>query len=460
MRILLISPNREMLPDPVFPLGLAYLSAALSDSTHEHQVLDLCFLDDFEVAIGQYVSEFRPEAIGLSLRNVDNVAYPNVCSYLPFYQKVISHLRKITEAPIILGGSGFSLMPGAILSYLEADYGVWGEGEVTLIRLLDRLESGSPIANLPGVFSIYRLQDHKLPLSPQYVSMQDLPVPRREGFANDKYLRFGGMGNIQTKRGCPFSCVYCTYPLIEGHDVRLRPPTEVAVEMEHMCQNGIDTLFIVDSVFNFPPHHAKSVCQEIIKLGIKVRWSCYLNPSMVTESLLQIMKEAGCTSVEFGTDSGSNAILKQLGKLFTITDVQHSSELCHKVGVPFCHSLIFGAPGEDQQTMQETFDLMTRVNPTAVIAMTGIRVFPGTKLAEFASPEDLIQTGKTMLEPSFYLAKSSRHFLLDTLYAHAERNRNWILPGSNININHRIHEKLRQFGVRGPLWEYMRRRKR
>lgn len=454
MRILLISPNMEMLPDPVFPLGLAYVSAALQESRHEHRVLDLCFANDYAQALERAVVEFDPQAIGISLRNVDNVAYPNTQSYLPFYRQVVTHLRRFTAASIVLGGAGFSLMPGALLTFLQADNGVCGEGEEALPRLLDRLEQGLSPEGVPGVICPGSAAAPPTPL-PSPLSMHGMLTPCRDRFANEQYLRFGGMGNIQTKRGCSFSCVYCTYPLIEGREVRMRRPGDVAREMEHLCRRGIDSFFVVDNVFNFPPHHAKSVCLEILKRDLKVRWSCYLHPQFVTESLLTLMKQAGCTSVEFGTDSGSDSHLKRLGKTFTPAQVRRASELCHRVGMPFCHSLIFGGPGEDRRTIQATLDLMTEISPTAVIAMAGIRLFPGTSLARSASRADLILDDETMLKPTFFLAQAVRPFLLETLHAHAAKNRHWILPGSNVNINPRLQEKLRRFGLKGPLWEHM-----
>jgi radical SAM superfamily enzyme YgiQ (UPF0313 family) len=458
VRILLISPNTEMLPDPVFPLGLAYLSAALKESQHEHQVLDLCFVDDYAQAMDQAVAGFRPEAFGMSLRNVDNVAYPNTCSYLPFYRQIVEHLRRLSAAPIILGGAGFSLMPHALLGYLQADYGICGEGEESLSRLLDHLQQGRSPAEIPRVISRALPSEPPAPHLNRSL-MKTAPLPCREAFAGDKYLRFGGMGNLQTKRGCSFGCVYCTYPLIEGREVRLRSPGKVVQDIEDLCRQRIDTFFIVDNVFNFPPHHAKSICVEILKRQLRVRWSCYLHPHYVTESLLNLMKEAGCTSVEFGIDSASDTHLQRLGKSFTGAAVRRASELCHRANLPFCHSLIFGGPGENRQTIAETFELMTGVAPTAVIAMVGIRLFPGTKLARTASPADLISSDKTMLEPTFFLDAEVRPYILGMVQEHAAKHRNWILPGSNVNINPRLQEKLRRFGLKGPLWEHMQVRK-
>ena len=448
-----------MLPDPVFPLGLAFLSGALEQSSHQHEILDLCFTEDYGEALDQSVAEFAPEIIGLSLRNVDNVAYPNTHSYLPFYRKVISHLRQITSVPIVLGGSGFSLMPWLMLENLQADYGIVGEAEITLVQFLDHLERGQVPDQLAGVVSASSSRVSQL-IAPERFPSEDFLVPWRDKLANEAYLRFGGMGNVQTKRGCGFSCVYCTYPLIEGREVRLRPPKQVGEEIQQLSDQGVDTFFIVDNVFNFPPHHAQSICREIVQRNLQVSWSCYLHPQFVTESLLLLMKEAGCTGVEFGTDTGSDGLLTLLGKSFTTEEVRRASELCHKVGLSFCHSLVFGGPGESRETIRDTLTLMGEVSPTAVIAMVGIRLFPGTRLAEFASSEDLIITDETMLKPTFYLAQAVRPFVLDLLYEHAEENKNWILPGSNVNIDRRLQEKLRRFGLKGPLWEYMQIRRK
>jgi radical SAM superfamily enzyme YgiQ (UPF0313 family) len=350
-------------------------------------------------------------------------------------------------------------MPRPILNDLEADYGIVGEGEIPLILFLDQLELGQSPDKVPGVITAHSNKTPKA-IPPQRFSMQDIIMPRREKLANEAYLRFGGMGNVQTKRGCTFSCVYCTYPLIEGSEIRLRSPKQVGEEIQHLYEQGVDNVFVVDNVFNFPPHHAHSVCKEILQRNLEVKWSCYLNPQFVTESLLSLMKESGCSGVEFGTDAGSDSVLKRLGKSFTTEEIRRASELCHKVGLSSCHSLIFGGPGESKESLQETFTLMDEVSPTAVIAMVGIRLFPGTKLADFASPEDLLIEDDSMLKPTFYLAESVRPFVLDMLYEHVKENKNWILPGSNVNIDRRLQEKLRRFGLKGPLWEHMQVRRK
>jgi len=141
MKLLLISPNTEFLPDPIFPLGLAYIAAALTRQGVDHRILDLCFVTDMEAEISAEISSYQPDLIGLSLRNLDNVSYPKYTSYLPFYREVMGIIRRHTDRCIILGGSAFSLMPDDIFTYLDADFGIVGEGELAIIELIKRIEA-------------------------------------------------------------------------------------------------------------------------------------------------------------------------------------------------------------------------------------------------------------------------------------------------------------------------------
>ena len=139
MRVLLVSANREHIPDPIFPLGLAYVAAATRQADHEVAVADLCFGRRPLDTLRHTIRSFRPDAIGLSLRNVDNAAWPRTTDYLDWHRQVLATVRHSCEAPVILGGSGFSILPEAYLQALHADFGLVGEGEETFPRLLEAL---------------------------------------------------------------------------------------------------------------------------------------------------------------------------------------------------------------------------------------------------------------------------------------------------------------------------------
>jgi len=452
MRVLLISPNVEMLPDPVAPIGLAFLSSALKSAGHEVQCLDLCFEKNTEDALEKSILDFSPQAIGLSLRNIDNVAYPEYVSYLPFYKEVVDLCRQFSESPIFVGGSGFTLLSKAVLNFLEVDGGIAGEGEEAFPKVLAAMADGSPL-EVEGFIDRDREDYFGLARVP---NLAPLPSPDWEGLGLEKYFSQGGMGNLQTKRGCHFSCIYCTYPLIEGAADRLRPLEKIAAEAEALVQRGVENAFIVDNIFNVPVTHAHQVCQLFRERKIPLKWSCYAHPAYFSRELAEEMKKAGCTGVEFGIDSGSPSVLAKLGKDFTPHYIRESTRAAQEAGLEVCHSLSLGAPGETEETLEETFRLMEELSPTAVIAMVGLRIFPGTGLAELAEQEGVISPCANFLAPLFYISPAVKHKILKIVRERAALHPNWILPGLSINVSLRLQSKLRKIGVRGPLWEHMK----
>lgn len=450
MKLLLISANRERSPYPVFPIGLAFLSGPLRRAGHQVAALDLCFEADPVRAVAAALTEQRPDVVIVSLRNLDNVTWPGGVSYLPQLREVVAVCTG--NATVILGGSGYSLMPVEILADCGADYGVVGEGEELLPRLLDCLASGGDPAGLPGVV----LPGRAAFLPPQ--PLQAIGTPDRHLFDVGRYLQEGGMANLQTKRGCPFSCVYCTYPLLEGQRMRLRPVAEIIAEIRSLVDGyGVDYLYFVDDIFNYPPDFAEQLCSAMLAAGLRVNWSAFINPGFMTPGLLELMQRAGCDAVEFGTESGSPAMLENLGKSFTVAQVQSASQLCQAAGLDFAHYMLFGGPGETVATVRESFRLMDELAPTAVIAMTGIRIYPGTPLYQTALADGAITPASDLLQPTFYLAPAVRGQLADLVTAEAMQRKNWIVPGLEVNVSPAMLEAMRIFKVRGPLWKMIKR---
>ena len=450
MEILLISANREKSPYPVFPLGLSYLAGALQEAGHRLRAIDLCFADDPGTLVKSELSSSLPDAVILSIRNIDNVTYPGARSYLEGVKFLVDACRGKT--PVILGGSGFSLMPRELLDYFGGDYGVVGEGEEILPRLLERLARGESPLGLPGV--VVRGHAEYLPAVP----VEKIGRPVRSLFQVERYNREGGMANLQTKRGCPFSCIYCTYPILEGSRLRLREVSDIIAEIQELVElNGAKYLYFVDDIFNYPMDFAEKLCRAMITAGLSINWSAFINPSFITPELITVMVEAGCDAFEFGTDSGSPAMLRNLGKSFSVDDVRSASALCREHGVDFAHYILFGGPGETEETLLESFALMDEVDPTAVIGMTGIRIYPGTPLHRQALEEKIITPDTSLLEPVFYLSPAVRDSLCDLVTAEALKRRNWVVPGLEINMSDAMMAALRHFPVQGPLWKLMKR---
>jgi len=456
MKILLISVNRERMPFPVFPLGLAYIAKALREEGYQIEVMDLCFSQEVSVDLNNNLHQFRPDLIGISLRNLDNLTYPTSISYLKEVEEVVGICRQSSSSRLVIGGSGYSLAPKELLQHLNVDFGIVGEGEEVFLQLVRGLERGDPISPSPYLL----IKEKPFPPLIEGAKVFSIQSPDRSFFETHRYLEEGGMGNIQTKRGCPFSCIYCTYPLLEGKKVRLRKAEEVVEEIHHLVEEGVDYIYFVDDIFNYPPSYAEALCREMVRRKVDVKWSAFVNPGFLNETLLQWMKEAGCDGIEFGTDSGSPRMLENYKKSFTQEDIIQSSKICSKWMVNHCHYLLFGGPGEDEETIEESFRLMDQLDPTAVIAMLGIRIYPGTEMERFSLSQGVIHQDSNLIYPHFYISPALGGRLSEIIQEKALARNRWIVPGLEINISQNLIEQIRKFRIRGPLWELVGRMKR
>ncbi|MEW6374648.1 MAG: lipid biosynthesis B12-binding/radical SAM protein [Thermodesulfobacteriota bacterium] len=457
MKILLISVNRERMPYPVFPLGLAYIAKALREEGHLIEVMDLCFSQDVPRDLKDVLQWFEPELIGISLRNLDNLTYPTSISYLKEVEEVVQVCRQYSRSKLVIGGSGFSLAPQALLQCLNIDFGIIGEGEEVFLQLVRGLERDDPISPSPYLL----IKGEPFPHFIKGARVFPISTPERTLFQTRRYLEEGGMGNIQTKRGCPFSCIYCTYPLLEGKEVRLRKTEEVVKELRYLVQEEeVDYIYFVDDIFNYPPSYAEALCREMVRSKLDIKWSAFVNPGFLTEDLLKWIKEAGCVGIEFGTDSGSSRMLRNYKKSFAAEDVIQASHLCSALHVNHCHYLLFGGPGEEEETIEETFQLMDQLDPTAIIAMLGIRIYPETEMEQISLSQGVIHKNTNLIYPHFYVSPELRGRLEDIIREKAMERKRWIVPGLEINITQNLIEQIRRFRIRGPLWELVGRMKR
>jgi radical SAM superfamily enzyme YgiQ (UPF0313 family) len=457
LSVLLISANTERLPDPVFPIGAAYVAAAAERHGHRIDTLDLCFLEARRPALAAKIAAAQPHVVGISLRNLDSSAYPLNTSYIDDYKNLVDAVRALTDAPIVLGGAGFTVMPTTIMEYLGADVGIVGEGEMAFPWVLERIARGEPIRATPA-FHCERVNGGVC-VSPAS-RLRELDVvgfPSRAHFDMDTYYTRGGALNVQTKRGCYFECVFCSYPLIEGTKVRMRRPAVIADEIQTVrAERGVRHWFFVDNIFNMPIRHCKEVCEELAARALDIEWSAYLNPRFVDDELCRLMAQSGCKAIEFGTDSGSPTMIKNLKKEFDADDLRQASTLCHRYNLKFCHSLIFGGPGETDETVTETIALMDELRPTAVIAMTGIRILPGTEMVDIALRDGQLDDDDNLLYPKFYIAPTMGDDLIDRIESYAHSHSNWIVPGKGIKTNVQVLQRLRERKIKGQLWRLLR----
>jgi radical SAM superfamily enzyme YgiQ (UPF0313 family) len=354
----------------------------------------------------------------------------------------------------VAGGPGFSIFPERLLSVLDLDFGVIGEGEETFRALARCLRDGGEVPSLPNL--IRRGEDVRS-VKRRYGRFGENGRPARDLLDNARYLALGGMGNLQTKRGCPFACAYCTYPQIDGASLRLRPPADVADELAAMVEEaGIDEAFFVDDIFNQPHDHALAICEEIAARRIRVGWTCFATPAGMTMELARAMRRAGCRGVEFGADAASPSILGALRKPFLQEALRTAARACREAGLPVAYYLIFGGPGETAETVAETRALIDELRPHAVLAFIGIRIYPNTPLYGIAVSEGIVAGSDDLLLPRFYISpRIGEDELTAAVAAHATARPNWVVPALGIRSDPSFLALLRRSGHRGPLWDLL-----
>ena len=451
-RVLLINFNRCDQPYPVYPLGLAYLDAALRSAGHVTHLWDVQAGDG---TLEASVADFQPDFVGLSLRNIDNVQCHHPQSFVYELLDCCRRLRAQTTAPLILGSSGFSMFPQELMALTGVDYGIRGEGEGALVRLLAALQARTPPDAIAGL--VYRGADGAIRSNPcRETEAKFAAAPVHEQTILQPYLTRGALPGVQTQRGCPLRCCYCTYPLIEGKRSRYRSGEEVVAEMRRLLTLGVRYTFIVDSVFNTSPEHVVEVCEALARAELDMQWECFLRPSGVTRELLALMRRAGLRHVEFGSDSFSDPVLQRYGKGFRFAEIEAASRLAHELELHYSHFLIFGGPGETVETVEETVRRSGTLLGAFYFATIGMRVYPETPLWRELAPEAPGESpADYLVEPRFYLAPGFTVESLLTRLREVQRTaHNWVV-GDPPPAFLATMAKLRQRGVRGPMWEYI-----
>ena len=424
-KLLLINTNTLRAPYPVPPVGLCLVAAAL-EGAYEVRLYDP--VDSQAGDVVDVVAEFGPDYVGVGIRNVDDVVMTGGAFFIDeIRERFTRPLRACTRAPLILGGSGYTIFPSELLDVLDADFGVCGEGEIALPALLRALEAGTDPCSIPGV--VCRGGTGPVARPPHAcLAMADLPSSEIDRRLN--YAPYAGRSAypVQTKRGCAHACLYCSYPQLEGGCYRLRPIVHVVDEIEDLCQRlgRAPTVEFVDSVFNEPAGHAEALCREIAArdLGVRLR-TMGVNPACVTPALIEGMKRAGFGQIDSTPDSASPTMLRNLCKNFSLDDLRTTARLIQEHEMPTMWFFLLGGPGESEATLQETFDFIDAyVAADDMVHMAaGIRIYPGTGLYETALQEGSVVRGASLLRPQFYVSPLLSPDRLGELVAQACRQR-------------------------------------
>lgn len=440
MKVLLISANVAGTPYPVYPIGISILARVLRDAGHDVKQSDYFQLEKSLASLDKVVNDYRPDLIGISLRNVDSVNMLSEELYVEVVGQIIARMRAYTDVKIILGGSGFSMMPEAILRVTGANYGVVGEGEQAIVEFVNNAARGI----YPEDGTIMRpVQD--------LVGKAMLPADYDQPLM-DFYLNKGHIAGVQTKRGCVHHCIYCSYPYLEGKVVRPRDPADVVQDILNLKEkHGAKYVFFTDSVFNDDSGHYLDVVREMKRQKVALPWTAFIKPEGLDDDKVALMKETGMRAAEMGADATTDTTLHRMAKPFTFQDIRETHDLMGRHGIATAYYYMFGCPGETKKTVLEGIENLKSLEKSVSFIYMGIRILPETALYRLAAREGFFEDGDELLDPVYYIAPGlDQNWLHQTLTDAFKDVRHCVFPPNSMDSSLQL---LHSLGHTGMLWD-------
>jgi len=462
MKVLIISTNRKQQPMPVMPLGACMVAEAASVAGHAVQLLDLMHCRSPLAAVKEALARQPPEVVGISLRNIDNNDMQHPEFYPAELLPLLQAIREWREVPIVLGGAAVSVMPEELLRYTRATCAVTGDGEAVFPALLATISQPSGFAAIPG---LCWLEEGHFCRNPAAIDPGNgkLSVPDLPRWLDAKaYQRRMATAPVQSKLGCPYHCIYCTYRKIGGSAYRLLEPVSVAAAVGAMAGMGFRNIEFVDNVFNSPYDHALEICAALTATDHRARLQTFeLNPRFIDDRLIAAMERAGFVGTGITVESASSTVLARLKKGYSADEVYQAAEVIQRHGLPCIWIFMLGGPGETEATVAESLrfaETMVRPRDTAFFTM-GLRIYPGTELETIARQEGVLTAPpERMLEPVFYLSPHlSRERMLAMVKKAMRRNMRFI-SGETISLSYLplVNTLGARLGIEPPLWRYTR----
>ena len=373
-KIALINPNQnDRYAQP--PIGLALIAAVLEKEGYRVAVLDAN-------ALG-----LQPEQIPSLLADIDVAGVTAMTSTIGGATAIVRCLKKASpDLAVILGGAHATLLPEETLRNNQGiDVIVRGEGEETIIKLLQALENKQTLGDIPGVSYRENGEVVSTPQNTENIDMDSLPFLAYHLLPWDKYRPHPPHGraypfvSIVTSRGCPYRCSYCSKPVF-GSRFRAQTPQRVAAEVKYYKERfGVGEIAFYDDVFTLDKKRAYEIADELIKGGVRIHWTCESRVNLVDKELLRHIKEAGCYSIAYGIESASQDILDVLDKDVTLEQVIKAVRISQEVGLQTIGYFMLGSPGESVETIEKTIQFAKDLKlDFAQFAIT--TPFPGTEL--------------------------------------------------------------------------------
>ena len=376
VKVALVNPPliEKVYHHPFFPpLGLAYLAAVLEQRGFEVNIYDCPVLEMNQKNLRNKLSDFQPDFVGIA-------------SMTPTIPSALQSARVAKEAcpncRVILGGPHVSFADKEVLTEEKSvDIVVRGEGEETLLEIVQQHQERRNLIKVSGITFRYDDQIIRCTDRPFIQNLDSLPFPAYHYLPIEKYRIYGKRFlPIMTSRGCPFQCSFCVASQMFGAKFRARTPKNVVDELEWLKEKyGADGVSFHDDTLTLDKQRIIRICDEIINRKIGLPWGCQTRVDTVDREVLSKMRKANCNEVSFGVESGCQRILDAVKKRISIEQCEKAIKMAKEEGLFVAVSTIIGYPGETQESIIQTLDLIRRIEPDDAWLCIATP-YPGTEL--------------------------------------------------------------------------------
>ena len=372
MKVLLINPPYPFEESPSPPFGLMALAAYLVENGVTVKIEDYIVNPYSMDRIQGVLDTFKPDVVGAT---AVTMTINRSLDILRDYRECNPNIKTV------MGGPHVTFDANAILENNPwIDYIVRGEGELSFMELLENIDSPSSMENVKGISYRKHGKVHNNPRRAFIEDINILPFPARHLVELSKYRALGFPVNLMTSRGCPFSCIFCVGSKMVGRRVRYFDVERIVDEFEMLSKMKFKQINVVDDLFTSNKKRCIAICKSIINRGISHPWTAFARVDTVNLELLENLKEAGCTTLCFGIESGNQEILDRVKKKITLEKCRKAVDLCNEVGIDPMTSYILGLPGETPETVRKTMDFAKELSPNYGYHI--LAPFPGTEVRD------------------------------------------------------------------------------
>jgi radical SAM superfamily enzyme YgiQ (UPF0313 family) len=375
MKILLIQPPYPFSEFPKPSSALMSLGTILRQEGKEVEVLDLLSTRYSTDKVDRRLARFQPDVVGVT----------SVTMNFPLAVQTLQYCKEKAPGTVaVMGGPHVTFTDEDTLrKYPGVDVIVRGEGEETTRELIQALEKGQSLEKVRGLAFRQNEKVRRTENRPWIPDLDVLPMPDRTLFPISRYLAMRVPVSILSSRGCPMDCSFCVGHRMTGRKGRFRNPYQVVDEIEAAHRLGFEEVCIDDDLFTRKRSHVFTICDEIVRRGLKMDMYIFARVDTVDSELLRKLRAAGCKMICFGLESGNQKVLDLADKRATPEKARRAVELCKEVGISPLGSFILGLPGETRDTMEETISFAQSLGIPYGFHL--LSPFPGTRIREKAA---------------------------------------------------------------------------